>query len=48
MLMEYSRKLGLPKKVLNDITSFVQDNCSVLVAFKRSHVVCPELEKVYD
>lgn len=48
MVMEYSRKLGLPKKVLNDITSYVQDNCSVLVAFKRSHVVCPDLEKVYD
>ena len=48
MVMEYSRKLGLPKKVLNDITAYVRDNCSVLVAFKRSNVVCPELEKVYD
>jgi len=47
MVMEYSRKLGLPKKVLNDITAYVRDNCSVLVAFKRSNVVCPELEKVY-
>ena len=48
MVMEYSRKLGLPKKVLNNITAYVHDNCSVLVALKRSNVVCPELEKVYD
>lgn len=48
MVMEYSRKLGLPKKVLNSITAYVRDNCSVLVALIRSNVVCPELEKVYD
>lgn len=48
MVMEYNRKLGLPKKVLNNITAYVHDNCSVLVSLKRSNVVCPELEKVYD